>query len=105
MSENYSCDHPECTRGPFATSEAARKHWYRYHSVPIPFTIDGNEYIVGQSDGRYVCPLPMCNKIFKKREDTQAHINADHNRLEKIKVFDTPEFGEYDDGLRDAEHY
>jgi uncharacterized C2H2 Zn-finger protein len=73
--------------------------------VPIPFKIDGNEYIVGQSDGRYVCPIPACDKLFKKREDTQAHIIADHNRLDKIKVFDTPEFGKYNDGLRDTKYH
>ncbi|KAG1830498.1 hypothetical protein DFJ58DRAFT_848448 [Suillus subalutaceus] len=92
MSDSHTCDHPGCRMGPYPTSEIARKHRYRYHSVPIPFMIDGHQYIVGRSDGRYACPLPECGKIFKKRENTQAHITADHNRSVRIKVFGTPEF-------------
>ncbi|KAG1785486.1 uncharacterized protein HD556DRAFT_1314257 [Suillus plorans] len=77
--------------GPFPTCDIARKHRYRYHSVPIPFLIGGNEYVVGQSDGHYSCPLPECKFISKKREAIQKHINVAHNASVKIKVFDAPE--------------
>ncbi|KAG2092333.1 uncharacterized protein F5147DRAFT_657735, partial [Suillus discolor] len=92
MSDNDVCDHPGCGMGPFPTYEIARKHRYRYHSVPITFLIDGNEHVVGQSDGRYTCPLPECKIVFKKREAIQKHINVVHNDSVKIKVFDASEF-------------
>ncbi|KAG1788380.1 uncharacterized protein HD556DRAFT_1312140, partial [Suillus plorans] len=78
--------------GPFQTSKTARKHRYRYHSVPIQFLIGGLQYIIGQSDGKYTCPLPECKTMFKKREDMQSHITTDHNEDEKVKVFDTPDY-------------
>ncbi|KAG2081058.1 hypothetical protein BD769DRAFT_1684433 [Suillus cothurnatus] len=91
MSEQYTCNHLGCNRGPFPTSEIARKHRYRYHSIPVPFIICGRQYVVGNAYGRYACPLPECERLFTKREDTQVHIIVDHNGSEKIKVFDTPE--------------
>ncbi|KAG1813026.1 hypothetical protein EV424DRAFT_1541900 [Suillus variegatus] len=92
MSENDVCDHPGCAMGPFPTCDIARKHRYRYHSVPIPFLIGGNEYVLGQSNGHYSCPLQGCKFISKKRENIQKHVNVAHNASVKIKVFDTPEF-------------
>ncbi|KAG1846662.1 hypothetical protein C8R48DRAFT_677762 [Suillus tomentosus] len=91
MSDNDVCDHPGCGVGPFPTCDIARKHRYRYHSVPIPFFIDGNEHVLGQSDGHYSCTLPECEFISKKRESIQKHVNVAHNGSVKIKVFDTPE--------------
>jgi hypothetical protein len=83
--------------GPFPTCDIARKHRYRYHSVPIPFFIDGNEHVLGQSDGHYSCTLPECEFISKKRESIQKHVNVAHNGSVKIKVFDTPECGKFHD--------
>ncbi|KAG2134202.1 uncharacterized protein EDB93DRAFT_1254626 [Suillus bovinus] len=92
MSTTYACDHTGCGMGPFLTCDAARKHRYRYHSVPIPFMINDHEYIVRQCDGGYACPFSGCNMIFKKRENMQTHVTEDHNSSAKIKVFDTPDF-------------
>lgn len=83
--------------GPFPTCDITQKHQYRYHSVPIPFLIGGKEYVLGQSDGHYSCPLPECKFISKKHENIQKHVNVAHNASVKIKVFDTPEFGKFHD--------
>lgn len=58
--------------------------------------INDHEYIVRQCDGGYACPFSGCNMIFKKRENMQTHVTEDHNSSAKIKVFDTPDFGEFD---------
>ncbi|KAG0692522.1 hypothetical protein DFH29DRAFT_882371 [Suillus ampliporus] len=89
MSNTDPCGIPGCVGGPFADAAAARRHRHQYHSLPVPFVIGGQEYIVSHSNNRYGCPLPQCGKYFKKRDGIQTHIVGDHNGNSLIKIFDT----------------
>ncbi|KAG2121470.1 hypothetical protein DEU56DRAFT_918156 [Suillus clintonianus] len=104
MSNPIMCEDLRCPMGPFSTSSIARHHRYRYHSVPVPFTIAGCKHIVGLTDeGHYTCPFQQCiGRSFKKREAMQLHVSVDHYDSKKLKIFGTPVIASPMDGGSDA---
>jgi len=87
MSNDLTCNFPGCDGGTFPSLSAVRKHRYQYHGAPVPFVFDGKEYAIIHNDNKYTCPLPNCNKAFKRREDIRVHIFSGHGVDNSIKLF------------------
>jgi len=75
---------------------AARRHRHRYHAVPVPFDFNGGQYIVTHSDNHYSCPLPVCEKRFRRRDGIERHVLVDHGVGNDTKLFIAAPTGEHD---------
>jgi len=88
MTFSKKCDVPGCT------TTASRRHGWRYHSVPIPFTIGERQYLVSTAANQYGCPFDACGSFFKTREAIQDHVKDAHNGGVTIHILDYQGQGE-----------
>jgi hypothetical protein len=82
MNPSNNCDVPGCI------ATASRRHGWRYHSVPVPFTIGERQYIVSTAANQYGCPFDACGRFFKTREAIQDHMKDAHNGGVTIHILD-----------------
>ncbi|KAG1835872.1 hypothetical protein F4604DRAFT_1944011 [Suillus subluteus] len=85
-----TCPLPGCEGSPpVLNATGARRHRHRYHAVPVPFKFEDRQYMVMNSDNRYSCPLPKCDKHFKQRDGIEKHILVEHCAGDDVKLFAT----------------
>jgi hypothetical protein len=66
---------------------AACRHRHRYHAVPVPFDFKGSQYIMTHSNNHYGCPLPVCEKRFRRCDGIECHVFVDHGVGNDTKLF------------------
>jgi hypothetical protein len=79
------CNIAGCTA---ETVKNARKHGWRYHSTPVPFTIGTRQYIVSIAGNQYGCPFEGCGSFFRTRESIQEHVKLIHNSGVTVHILD-----------------
>ncbi|KAG2336601.1 hypothetical protein BDR05DRAFT_953250 [Suillus weaverae] len=70
------------------TVKNARKHGWRYHSTPVPFTVGKRQYIVSTAGNQYGCPFDACGGFFRTRESIQEHVKVIHNGGVTVHILD-----------------